>query len=494
MLMFFRFLFQDTQYGMLVMLQNVLQHFQVVLVVIARTAELVGCLLAVGLRRRRLLGRDQLVVRTKGVDKALIGSQKGKELKAFVDGSVIASGACGFAVYYSDGHPLNCSGRIDTKGERTESGLPELAALFWTLMHHPRGQHLSIFSDSMHALNVVAVLSDDESLQPRKAGRGGTAGRRCPTLDARELRLARVVWWLLRLRYAQTCFYKVPAHQGLAQNAVADALAQRAAADEAAPCIDVPLHVSLLGTAVLLLRYMLSQSPMDGGVVDLGLSTADSLAADGRTTTRGRHAGLVRRPQPLSESTDITHVLALDCEMVGVGAFGADSRLASVCVINEAGNQVYFSYAKPTKPVTDYRTWVSGIEPAHLRDAPSFNTVQKEVKHLLAGHVIVGHSLEHDFGALGFSPPRHMCRDTAHDVRRLLSRGGRPRKLRHITWEFLGLVIQDSADGHSPLEDAQAALFLYLRFRDEFEARAKCKLEEYEAKQKVAAQREKKAS
>jgi hypothetical protein len=35
---------------------------------------------------------------------------------------------------------------------------------------------------------------------------------------------------------------------------------------------------------------------------------------------------------------------------------------------------------------------------------------------------------------------------------------------------------------------------LYLRFRDEFEARAKCKLEEFEAKQKVAAQREKKAS
>lgn len=65
-----------------------------------------------------------------------------------------------------------------------------------------------------------------------------------------------------------------------------------------------------------------------------------------------------------------------------------------------------------------------------------------------------------------------MLRDTAHDVRRLLSKGGRPRKLRHITWEFLGLVIQDGADGHDPLEDARAALLLYQRFEEEFEARA----------------------
>ena len=74
--------------------------------------------------------------------------------------------------------------------------------------------------------------------------------------------------------------------------------------------------------------------------------------------------------------------------------------------------------------------------------------------------------------ALGFFPPRHMLRDTAADVRRLLSRAGRPRKLRRITWEFLGMVIQDADGGHSPHEDARAALGLYHRYREEFEARA----------------------
>ena len=98
--------------------------------------------------------------------------------------------------------------------------------------------------------------------------------------------------------------------------------------------------------------------------------------------------------------------------------------------------------------------------------------MQDEVRKLCAGHVIVGHSLENDFKVLGFVPPREMLRDTAHDVQRLLSNGGRPRKLRRITWEFLGLIIQDGDNGHDPLEDARAALLLYQRFQEEFDARA----------------------
>ena len=467
----------------------------IVLTTLARTAELLYCLLF----RSGRISKDRLAVRTKGVDKSLLNSQRGRQLKAFVDGSVLASGDCGFAVYYGEGHPLNCSFRIDTRGERTESGLAELAALFWTLMHHPRGQQLSIFSDSMHALNVVQSVCEEEAQlqsqpeqQPSKkqAKRGG-GGRRCPTLDVREARLAMCIWWLLRLRTAQTAFYKVPAHKGFKQNAVADALAQRAAADEGALCEDVPLRASWLDTMRLLLSYLLSQMPQDGGLAvpsPGGGATADG-AADAAATRAAARRALVRRPQPLSDSKAVTHVLALDCEMVGVGAFGADSRLASVAITNDQGQQVYFSYAKPTRPVSDYRYKWSGIKPEHLRDAPSFARVQKEVKELISGHVICGHGLENDFGALGFSVPRHMCRDTAHDVRRLLSRAGRPRKLRHITWEFLGLVIQDSDAGHDPFEDALAALLLYVRFQPEFEARAQQKLKDFEAKQVALAER-----
>ena len=69
---------------------------------------------------------------------------------------------------------------------------------------------------------------------------------------------------------------------------------------------------------------------------------------------------------------------------------------------------------------------------------------------------------------------------------RLLSRAGRPRKLRRITWEFLGLTIQDSDAGHDPLEDARAALLLYLRYREEFEAKAAQHVAESLAKQSLA--------
>ena len=51
------------------------------------------------------------------------------------------------------------------------------------------------------------------------------------------------------------------------------------------------------------------------------------------------------------------------------------------------------------------------------------------------------------------------------------------------------IVLTPRRTGWHKRKDAQAALFLYLRFRDEFEARARLKLAEYEAKQKVAASR-----
>jgi RNA exonuclease 4 len=59
-------------------------------------------------------------------------------------------------------------------------------------------------------------------------------------------------------------------------------------------------------------------------------------------------------------------MLALDCEMVGTGAEGAKSELARVVLVNAAGNAVLDVYVRPSVPVTDYRTAVSGIRPHHL--------------------------------------------------------------------------------------------------------------------------------
>ena len=273
---------------------SVLGHCAIVL---ARVFELLWYQLAALLEGYQLQSVN-LSIRTKGVDKTLLTSCKGKELKAFVDGSVLESGACGFAVYYHDGHILNHSGRIDVgTGKRAESGLAELAALFWVLLHHPRGQHLSIFSDSMHALNVVKSMCSKESSVHTSKG-----VTRCPKLDPRERCLASAIWWLLRLRTAHTCFYKVPGHRGFKQNAIADALAQHAAAN-GVECA-IPMQLSTVRTFIMLLFYLLNQSPLDGGVGESvsGRGPAGSDAPASQVLGR-QHT--IRRPEPLSTSCEV---------------------------------------------------------------------------------------------------------------------------------------------------------------------------------------------
>ena len=321
------------------------------------------------------LDRMRLSLRTKGVDRSLLHSQKGLGLKAFVDGSVLESGGCGFGIFYTDGHYLNHSGSIDAGGSKPNSNLAELAAVYMCLLRHPRGQSLSIFSDSAFALRVVQHASEvadansgSSAAARKRRKKDGDVAAACPRMEPREQAVAECIWWLLRMRSAATVFYKVPAHKGFTQNKLADALA-RHAAEAGGAAENVPLHsLSLLSLAMLLLRYLLGQSELDGGLMDAVsyVSPADSAAA----AAAARRRALIPRPKPTGSSTEMTHILALDCEMVGIGAFGHESRLASVSVVNEFGNQVYFSYAKPPRPVTDYRTKYSGVEPKHLADAP----------------------------------------------------------------------------------------------------------------------------
>lgn len=64
----------------------------------------------------------------------------------------------------------------------------------------------------------------------------------------------------------------------------------------------------------------------------------------------------------------LTKCLAMDCEMVGVGATGDESVLARISVVNQHGHCVYDKFVKPKEKVTDYRTWVSGVRPEDLEN------------------------------------------------------------------------------------------------------------------------------
>ncbi|KAL1303839.1 hypothetical protein AAFC00_000296 [Neodothiora populina] len=164
--------------------------------------------------------------------------------------------------------------------------------------------------------------------------------------------------------------------------------------------------------------------------------------------------------------------LALDCEMVGTGPPpSAENVLARVSVVNYHGEQVYDSYVQPLPgvEVTDYRTFVSGIKPHHLRSdvARPFAEVQKTVAELLDGKVLVGHALKNDMAVLLLSHPQRDIRDTAkHANFRKISMGRAPA-LRKLAKERLGLEIQGGE--HSSVEDARATMSLFRLEKDVFE-------------------------
>lgn len=181
----------------------------------------------------------------------------------------------------------------------------------------------------------------------------------------------------------------------------------------------------------------------------------------------------------------------MDCEMVGVGFDGLDSMLARVTIVDWNRTVLLDYYVRPTQPVVDYRTHVSGIVPAHLESdaAVDFFTCQRDVCHILRNKILIGHGLTNDLTALRISHPLHMIRDTATygpfmKARRYANDATTtatatvadrplvlwPRKLKELCWEYLDhCEIQAVGRPHSPVEDAVAALNLYQSVQDEWE-------------------------
>jgi len=145
---------------------------------------------------------------------------------------------------------------------------------------------------------------------------------------------------------------------------------------------------------------------------------------------------------------------ALDCEMVGVGPQGLDSALARVSIVNWDYEIVFDTFVKVDEPVSDYRTFVSGITPEQIESdsAISPSQVRTIVSSILQGKILIGHDLENDLKALGIYHPLCDRRDTAtytpfmrrqkdlrsQDNKITLCR----RKLKDLVLEKLGRQIQ----------------------------------------------------
>jgi len=208
-------------------------------------------------------------------------------------------------------------------------------------------------------------------------------------------------------------------------------------------------------------------------------STRDNRDGRDNDDENSNENGEFRRPMPTSRDASVTEVLAMDCEMVGVGEDGTRSVLARVTVVNEHGNVVLDTFVESTEKVTDYRTKVSGVRPRDLKNAPKFADVQKMVSKLIEKKIVVGHGLKNDFKALLLHHPRERTRDTAlyHPLTRPLRshercvegapRGRGSRSLKELTRTHLRMTIQEGE--HSSAEDARAALFLYAKFKKKWE-------------------------
>lgn len=162
----------------------------------------------------------------------------------------------------------------------------------------------------------------------------------------------------------------------------------------------------------------------------------------------------------------VTNCVAIDCEMVGIGEDGKENMLARVSIVNSLGECLYDTFVKPTATVTDYRTSVSGVRPSNLVNAEKFSLVQKKVLELLRGKILVGHAVYNDLIVLGIRHPRQNVRDTTR-FKKFYSIGSGTPSLKKLTSHFLKVDIQ--CGEHNSIQDAQAAMQLYMMYRKEWE-------------------------
>ncbi|CAI6876012.1 AAB_G0048370.mRNA.1.CDS.1 [Saccharomyces cerevisiae] len=169
-----------------------------------------------------------------------------------------------------------------------------------------------------------------------------------------------------------------------------------------------------------------------------------------------------------NKSKEIGKYIAMDCEFVGVGPEGKESALARISIVNYFGHVVFDEFVKPREKVVEWRTWVSGIKPEHMKNAITFKEAQKKTADILEGRILVGHALKHDLEALMLSHPKSLLRDTSRHLpfRKLHAKGKTP-SLKKLTKEVLKISIQEGE--HSSVEDARATMLLYKKEKTEFE-------------------------
>mmetsp|Transcript_13465 Transcript_13465/g.26446 ORF Transcript_13465/g.26446 Transcript_13465/m.26446 type:complete len:333 (-) Transcript_13465:88-1086(-) len=155
-------------------------------------------------------------------------------------------------------------------------------------------------------------------------------------------------------------------------------------------------------------------------------------------------------------------VVALDCEMVGVGPGGNRSVLARVSIVDRDGAVLLDTFVRPTEFVTDFRTQITGITPATFKgtNVREEADVRQQVAKIIKDSIVVGHALHNDFEVLRLMHPLELIRDTStFRPLRPPGREGKMPSLKGLSLHWLSETIHGAA--HNSIEDARMALRLY---------------------------------
>lgn len=169
---------------------------------------------------------------------------------------------------------------------------------------------------------------------------------------------------------------------------------------------------------------------------------------------------LVTKLGKLPNSSSPDRLIAIDCEMVRCE--DGSEEVVKVCAVDQNLETLIDLLVKPSKPVANYLTEITGVTAEDLEGVTcNLKAVQKKLKKLLKPNtIVVGHSLHHDLRALKVDHARVI--DTAFIFQYQNKPSCYTPSLSKLCEVVLGYDLREEGKPHICLDDAIAAMRLTL--------------------------------